>query len=457
MPVAKGSVKPPRVVVVGAGIAGLTAAYRLQQAGLDVTVLEASDRVGGRMTTDVVRGYVIDRGAQFLSDNYTTLLPLIREVGLGNELCQVTPWTAVVRGGRPRRLRPDHYFSPMRSGLLSLRESLRIGYGGAKIAGELSKLPLDNYAAWAEFDTEDAAAWYKEHLGTAALEYILEPSLEGFYFQAPEGTSKALALMLMAFNLRKANVMTLRGGLGSLPCALAVLVPDVRLRSPVREISPTATGVCIRTNTDTQEAAYVVLATTATAARAMYRPTTEPEKQLLATTYSSTVNIGVAANRDWRKGYGLDQVYGLLIPRSERDVIAAIGIETCKHAARAPEGELLDIMLAGQEGAEYVDAPEDEILARTLPEAEHYFPGLTDSKRFAHVVRWPEALPRSPVGRSSAIASYRQESVARQKAGCLQRVVLAGDYVGMPFTDGAAETGTWAAAQVLTATAPHTT
>jgi len=53
-----------RIVVIGAGIAGLAAAFRLQQAGANVLVLEATDRPGGRMTTDMVDGYVIERGSR---------------------------------------------------------------------------------------------------------------------------------------------------------------------------------------------------------------------------------------------------------------------------------------------------------------------------------------------------------------------------------------------------------
>ncbi len=70
------------VAVIGAGIAGLTSAYYLKRAGFQVNVLEASGRVGGRMSSDLIDGCIIDRGAQFLSESYSTLLPLIKEVGL---------------------------------------------------------------------------------------------------------------------------------------------------------------------------------------------------------------------------------------------------------------------------------------------------------------------------------------------------------------------------------------
>ena len=62
---------PRRVVVIGGGIAGLTAAFRLQQAGASVFVLEAAGRPGGRLTTDTVDGYVIERGTQAIARDAT--------------------------------------------------------------------------------------------------------------------------------------------------------------------------------------------------------------------------------------------------------------------------------------------------------------------------------------------------------------------------------------------------
>ncbi len=53
-----------QTIIVGAGIAGLTAAYYLHKSGQDYTLLEASDRIGGRIKTDETNGYLMDRGFQ---------------------------------------------------------------------------------------------------------------------------------------------------------------------------------------------------------------------------------------------------------------------------------------------------------------------------------------------------------------------------------------------------------
>jgi oxygen-dependent protoporphyrinogen oxidase len=69
-------------------------------------------------------------------------------------------------------------------------------------------------------------------------------------------------------------------------------------------------------------------------------------------------------------------------------------------------------------------------------------PGIGGAVTMTHLIRWSAAEPRSPVGRARAVAAYRRQ--ARPD----RRVLLAGDYVAFPWTDGAAESGEWAAAEL---------
>ncbi len=111
-------------IVVGAGLAGLNAAIALQDAGLEVVLLEASDRPGGRVTSDLIDGFICDRGFQLINSKYPALqelnviseidflpAPRVIEVAFGNERRalgdpRVAPWTALDRttGTIPEKL-----------------------------------------------------------------------------------------------------------------------------------------------------------------------------------------------------------------------------------------------------------------------------------------------------------------------------------------------------------------
>lgn len=111
-------------LVVGAGLAGLNAAIALQEAGIEVVVLEASDRPGGRVTSDLIDGFICDRGFQLINSKYPALqelnviseidflpAPRVIEVAIGDDRRalgdpRVAPWTALDRatGTIPEKL-----------------------------------------------------------------------------------------------------------------------------------------------------------------------------------------------------------------------------------------------------------------------------------------------------------------------------------------------------------------
>jgi hypothetical protein len=89
------------IIVVGAGIGGLSSAYYASRRGHDVTVLEASDCVGGRMVSWCVDGDRVDAGAQFFHSNFKNIRKLIEELGLGDRVTPITLTVQIAREDGP--------------------------------------------------------------------------------------------------------------------------------------------------------------------------------------------------------------------------------------------------------------------------------------------------------------------------------------------------------------------
>ena len=103
-----------QIAVIGAGMAGLSAAYRLERAGFAPTVFERHDRVGGRIQTIEKAGYLMDLGAAVYLGTYRESIAMIRDIGLGNELRELPAIGAMPRNGK---LHLFDYAAPIRTAL----------------------------------------------------------------------------------------------------------------------------------------------------------------------------------------------------------------------------------------------------------------------------------------------------------------------------------------------------
>ncbi len=433
--------KSKQVIVIGAGIAGLVAAYQLKKQGITPVVLEASNRVGGRMISSSSKGYLMDEGAQFLSSEYSILSKLIEEMELMQDYVETSCLVGVVRRGKVKKFRYDRPFSLLTGGLLNTKEWMSFILGSLKLWKNTRKLPLNNYSAWIEYDNESTEEWSNQYFGKSLTEYFIEPLLEAFFFQRPDETSKALAMAINAFGAHKAKTMTLKGGVGKLPELIAKNL-DVRLNTSVNDISLTGNQLLINTSTENFKADNVILATPAPISKKIHTFSNTLENELLSTSYSSTINVTIALEDKLSPRVNLSEVYGVWIPRKERNVISAFTIETAKHGDRAKSGELLHVMLSGEAGDIMIKQKKEEIIKMILSELEQYIPSVTKSVAFTKVFRWKYAEPKSQIGRCKRIDNYRK-SISQD-----DKVILAGDYLGMPFTEGAAETGLWAAQNI---------
>jgi phytoene dehydrogenase-like protein len=200
--VAVADVRPldnPDVVVIGGGIAGLGAALRLQDRGLRSLAVESERRVGGRLTTDRIDGFVIDRGATLLGARFSRMLALGRRLGLGPQIHRV-PFSIQLsdevghrnyRGRRPDDFLRDRGLSRaargafVRVGLDMLRHWRVMPYGHAELSERL--------------DTEDGRA-YLSRFGPGGEELfarVFEPSMKSPVGGSLASTSRAVMLQVM--------------------------------------------------------------------------------------------------------------------------------------------------------------------------------------------------------------------------------------------------------------------
>lgn len=223
------------VVIVGAGVAGLRAAALLCRRGLDVAVVEAADRPGGRVATDVVDGFRCDRGFQVLNTSYPALRTA---VDLG--ALDLRPFVsgAAVRddAGDLHRLT-----NPLRSGGLvrTATDGLLSAADRAKLVAWTSRvLAAPPSRSAGRIDRSGAQELAAAGLAGAATDRFLRPFLSGVLGSADLGATSAAFVRLVWRSFALGTIAVPAAGMGALPALMASELPYgvVRLDTPVTEV-----------------------------------------------------------------------------------------------------------------------------------------------------------------------------------------------------------------------------
>jgi oxygen-dependent protoporphyrinogen oxidase len=427
-----------KAIVIGAGIAGLSAAYFLKKAGVDVEVFESEKVVGGRMSNSFRDGIAVDRGAQFFSSSSPTLIPLLNELDLSREVLMVDSTVEIVRGNRIHGIETGQVLSILTGGTLDFGGITQLHL--LKLQSWLQRakqLPRDDYSAWSDLDTETASELGQRIFGEQGSQYLVEPLLSGLFFNEPEETSAALLAWTLEFFLEAKELRTFRDGMSTLPIALSKRV-NVHTSARAEQVFQRGESVFVRMANETLQADWVVVAVPAPIARGLISPAQNLENQVLATDFVPALNIILKLKLGWKAGR---KAFGTLIPRTQRGLISSI--VSNPRGATASGNELLQILISAENSPDLMNCSDSEILIKISPEIDRYYADCSKNVEDIEVVRWTHAMPFSPVGRASALLRYRQ-NLANDR-----RILLAGDSYGIPGADSAAQTGIWAAARIL--------
>ena len=272
---------PNRVdaLVVGAGLAGLACARRLAAAGLDVRIAEQSDGVGGRVRTDVVDGFRLDRGFQVLSTGYPEAHRVLDLAAL--DLRELDSAVTVRRGGRLHRV-PNPLAAPARlpAAALSSVTTLRGRLALAAYAAQVAALPPS--ALRRREDVAGPEAWRRAGIPDSAVADVLVPFLAGVVLERDITASRRFLDLMMRMFARGRSAVPAHG-MQRLPEQLAAgLRPgSVQLGSPVSRVGRDGAVVDGR---DVGVRA-VVVATDAWAASRLVPELGEPPEARGVTTY----------------------------------------------------------------------------------------------------------------------------------------------------------------------------
>jgi oxygen-dependent protoporphyrinogen oxidase len=407
-----------RIVVVGGGLAGLSAAYRLAERGAAVTLLEQAPALGGKLHTGELAGRPVEAGAEAFLVRDSAAMELARAVGLGEALVHpATNRAAIAVGGRLR---------PMPGGTL---------FG---VPGNLST--LDGVAAAdAALDRdggrpllaagEDIAVGtlVRARLGDEVADRLVDPMLGGVYAGRADGLSLATTIPVLAAACRESPTLTgavnavlrarpanagpvfatIQGGMSRLVDALAGrLGPAVRLRATVRELGRIPTGWRLLVGAgEIVEADAVVLAVPARPASRLLSTVDATAAGTLGTLdYASVALVSLAL-----PAVDLPELSGFLVPATEGYAVKAATFFTRKwsHHNRADGLVLLRASL-GRYGDEQVLQRDDaDLVALVRRELAELIGRPLPAPVDAAVSRWGGALPQYAPGHLDRVAAVR--------------------------------------------------
>lgn len=404
------------VVVIGGGIAGLTAAYRLRCAGVPILLVEAGARLGGKILTERRGEFVLEGGP----DAFLATKPHGRElceelgiaiVGSNREVRRAF----IMRDGRLHPL-PDGFtgvaprrIGPMiRTPLLSVRGKLRMALEWF--------VPKRTDGA-----DESMAALVRRRAGNEAWERLVEPLVTGVCAGDGESLSARAAFpMLPAAEDRHGGFIragraaratgpslptalmfaTPRQGLGELVGTLVKRIGDdaIAVGRPATAIRREGGSITVAFADGTsQPASAVIVATPAAPAADMLRGA-DPDLagDLDGIEYVSTATVSLAYPTA-AVGTPLDG-HGYVIPRREGSPILACTITSTKFPHRAPAGWTLVRAFVGRAGQPDALAHDDDALIALARDGIEHHLGIGEAPAWARVFRWPDAIPQYNVG-----------------------------------------------------------
>ena len=429
------------VAIIGAGIAGLSCAYALRQAGVPVKVFERESSPGGRMRSRTSRGLTFDLGANFLVGAYSHLLELARELGV--EIESISPVDHLFyRRGSLHSMNLSSARDVVRMDFLKIWDRFKFLEFYLKTRRKYHSLDFFDLSTIPdELNREDAYSCARREVGQEFADYIVDGFHSCMMFYRSQETSAAAFLALFAMRTDPHfdfSILHAQQGMQELADSLAQRV-GVQVASPIVRIAPTEIGWEITTPTEQGRFPEVVLATTAGAAKNLLKDGPKEHRDLLASTrFAGTINVS------FRIPQGeLGTAHCFYVPFRESQMVAEFTNEALKGENDICDGySLINAGLHESAALELMGQPDQTIFETVRKELLRLQPKLT--KLEAHdLQRWPEAIPKYDCAHLTRVKKFQATSQGRDG------LYLCGDYLNSPWLEGASRCGYRVAQQII--------
>ncbi len=423
-------------VVVGGGITGLAACYRLQRVAaernipLDVTLLEATDRVGGVIRTEYRYGFVLEHGPDAFISTKPGAKVLCEELGIADQLIGTNPEVRrsfVVRNGELHPVPEGFYMIAPGSFKPFLKSSLFSWRGKLRMAMELFVPPRGR-------DTDEAVAHFvRRRLGTEAFARIAQPMIGGIYtsdaenlslratfprFLEMEDTHGSIIKALRAQKKQASQTsqgtsgpryslfLSFKSGMQTLVDALTEAVSDsIRINAKVEHIRHSQDeGWCVSlSNKKVLKAQFLCFALPAPQTAALLRNVSSPlATQISGIPYASSATVNLAFHRA-DITHPLDGM-GFVVPATENLSLIGCSFSSIKFEGRAPAEHVLLRAFVGEPRAK---ESENELIELCQADLTRVL-GIKRDPRFAIVSKYPKAMAQYQVGHEEVISGVER-------------------------------------------------
>jgi protoporphyrinogen oxidase len=436
------------VVVVGAGFAGLSCAWKLRRAGHEVEVLEARLRPGGRTRSEIRDGFTLESGPSRFDSGDHHLRDIAWKLGIGDRLREIpNRGEVVLRDGRFHRADFDSPTTWVSSRLLSAGAKARLLTLAAELALVWRRIERQHPERAAELDGENLASALDRVVGRECLDNYMAPHFARSVGCAPEQLSRAFGWIALRSELLGTRRQILQGGVGVLGTRLAEEVP-LRLGCDVQRIETETNGARVHYRRDGREGwvmADAVVVALPGSEVADLCPKLTPDERGFFEQIRYTRDI--TASLMFETAPRTLSFDAASFPRSTAMGLTALSVEHRKPGFAPPSAGLVRATLATRATDRLWEAADSEILefvdrelartpvgrlkahdyaiSRTDPMYPIFYPGYLSS-----LIRFSRRIDRSP------------------------RLFFAGDYLVGPGVESALTSGVRVAADIARARAP---